>query len=309
MKAISTLLASLAFCLLAVPNVAHAQATRTWISGVGDDVNPCSRTAPCKTFAGAISKTSAGGEINCLDPGGFGAVTITKSINLNCVGVIGGILTSGTNGVVINAAATDVIYLSGLDFDGLGSSLNGINILNALKVTVDNCLIRGFTNGINVTNGSNGIRVDVIDTVIENNTAEGIFVKPSGSVATRVMIDHVTVSESGGDGILLNGTATTGGQKMSIRNSEVVHSSATGIGVNTGAAPAEITVDSTNVFDNTNGIASNGSGAQIYVSKSVISGNATGINQVTGSSITSYGNNSVDGNTLGNTPFGTTSSQ
>src|SRR2546422_2828997 len=69
---------------------AQAQATRTWVSGVGDDVNPCSRTAPCKTFAGAISKTAAGGEIDCLDPGGFGAVTITKSLTIDCNGVTGG---------------------------------------------------------------------------------------------------------------------------------------------------------------------------------------------------------------------------
>ncbi|MCU0340213.1 MAG: hypothetical protein MUE30_10020, partial [Spirosomaceae bacterium] len=74
-----------------------------WVSGVGDDANPCSRTAPCKTFAGAISKTAAGGEISVLDPGGFGAVTITKSITLNGDGTLAGILASGTNGIVINA--------------------------------------------------------------------------------------------------------------------------------------------------------------------------------------------------------------
>src|SRR5262245_11041461 len=77
---------------------AFAQATRTWVSGVGDDANPCSRTAPCKTFAGAISKTVSGGIINCIDPGGFGAVTITKSITIDCQGTFAGILASGTNG-------------------------------------------------------------------------------------------------------------------------------------------------------------------------------------------------------------------
>src|SRR4051795_1752355 len=76
---------------------AQAQATRTWVSGVGDDANPCSRTAPCKTFPGAISKTAAGGEINCLDPGGFGAVTITKSITIRCQYTEGGIVASGGN--------------------------------------------------------------------------------------------------------------------------------------------------------------------------------------------------------------------
>src|SRR2546423_13544781 len=93
---------ALALIALAIPSSAFGQATRTWVSGVGDDVNPCSRTAPCKTFAGAISKTAVGGEINCLDSGGFGSVTITKSITIKCEGVIGGVLASGTFGINVN---------------------------------------------------------------------------------------------------------------------------------------------------------------------------------------------------------------
>src|SRR5438874_10079118 len=94
---------------LACASAAHAQATRTWVSGVGDDVNPCSRTAPCKTFAGAISKTAAGGEIDALDPGGFGTVTITKSITIEGQGAgLAGVLASGSQGIIINALSTDV---------------------------------------------------------------------------------------------------------------------------------------------------------------------------------------------------------
>src|SRR5574339_373052 len=87
---------------LGVSGPLHAQATRTWVSGVGDDANPCSRTAPCKTFAGAISKTATAGEINVLDPGGFGAVTITKSITIDGAGAQASILAANTNGVIIN---------------------------------------------------------------------------------------------------------------------------------------------------------------------------------------------------------------
>src|SRR5215471_3029045 len=104
-------------------STAHAQATRTWVSGVGDDVNPCSRTAPCKTFAGAISKTAAGGEINCIDPGGFGTVTITKSITINCHEVFGSILASGTNGINVNALSTDKVVLRNLQINGAGTTL------------------------------------------------------------------------------------------------------------------------------------------------------------------------------------------
>src|SRR6476620_9101682 len=113
--------------VFAFASIAQAQATRTWVSGVGDDVNPCSRTAPCKTFAGAISKTAAGGEINCLDPGGFGAVTITKSLTIDCTGTIGSILASGTNGVIINCTAgvtpAPEVKLRGLSIDGAGTTM------------------------------------------------------------------------------------------------------------------------------------------------------------------------------------------
>src|SRR5436853_6882689 len=104
---------------------AQAQATRTWVSGVGDDANPCSRTAPCKTFAGAISKTAAGGEINCLDPGGFGGVTITKAITIACEGVTAGVVVPGTNGIIVNAGATDQVTLRGIALNGSGNVLDG----------------------------------------------------------------------------------------------------------------------------------------------------------------------------------------
>lgn len=137
------------------PAVASAQAARTWVSGVGDDMNPCSRTAPCKTFAGALSKTVAKGEINCLDPGGFGAVTITKSIAILCDGMGAGVLASGTNGIVVNAADNDKVLLSGLDIYGAGSGLNGIRVVRAGSVVIHNSVIHGFS-----TPGSRGISVE-----------------------------------------------------------------------------------------------------------------------------------------------------
>src|SRR6266404_3275298 len=114
----------LAIGLTVAASAAHAQATRTWVSGVGDDVNPCSRTAPCKTWAGAISKTAAGGEIDALDPGGFGGVTITKSITLSATGVTASILVAGTNGITINAGDNDFVTIHGLAINGIGNSTN-----------------------------------------------------------------------------------------------------------------------------------------------------------------------------------------
>src|SRR5947208_448114 len=102
---------AIAIFTFAFASMAQAQATRTWVSGVGDDANPCSRTAPCKTFAGAISKTAVGGEISVLDPGGFGAVTITKAITINGDGTLAGLLAATVNGIIVNAGASDDVII------------------------------------------------------------------------------------------------------------------------------------------------------------------------------------------------------
>src|SRR5688572_6279617 len=140
-------LLSTAVCAVLIAGPAAAQATRTWVSGVGDDANPCSRTAPCKTFAGAISKTAAGGEISVLDPGGFGALTITKSISVNGEwGGEAGVLASFTNGFIINGANV-VVNLRGLMIEGATNGLNGVRFLQGSALHTQNCIIRGFNSG------------------------------------------------------------------------------------------------------------------------------------------------------------------
>ena len=172
--------------LLLSATPAMAQATRTWVSGVGDDVNPCSRTAPCKTFAGAISKTAAGGEINTLDPGGFGAVTITKSITIRSDSVEGGLLVSGTNGISINAGATDRVVIDGLDIEGLGTGLSGVNVIQARTVVIRNSSIRNFaTAGITV-NSANKVRLTVEDCFFFNNTIGVDLASPSAIASAQV---------------------------------------------------------------------------------------------------------------------------
>jgi len=158
-----------------------AQATRTWVSGVGDDANPCSRTAPCKTFAGAISKTAPGGEIDALDPGGFGALTITKSITIDGGGgQVASVLVAGTNGIVVAAAANDVVIIRNIRFDGLrgagnaNAGLNGISWISGGSLHVENCNIFGFNgNAINIAK-SDGGQAFVIDTIATNNGNSGI---------------------------------------------------------------------------------------------------------------------------------------
>src|SRR5258708_24850013 len=147
-KTVAALFGLASVALLALtPEAAMAQATRTWVSGVGDDANPCSRTAPCKTFAGAISKTAAGGEINCLDPGGFGSVTITKSLSIVCDYTEGGVLANGVFGFNINAPAGSLITLKGQDVECIGTGTNGIQILGVgVTVHVHKTQIRSCRN-------------------------------------------------------------------------------------------------------------------------------------------------------------------
>jgi len=182
----------LALIALAVPSSASAQATRTWVSGVGDDANPCSRTAPCKTFAGAISKTANGGEINCLDPGGFGGVTITKSLTIKCHYTEGGVLVANTNAIIISAATTDKVTLRGLDINGVGtgaqSSLVGVKIINAARVNLYGNEIYRFQAGVDVVPApatANVTRVVLRDNHIHDNGV-GVISAPGNANVTAV---------------------------------------------------------------------------------------------------------------------------
>lgn len=167
--------------MFAFASIAQAQATRTWVSGVGDDANPCSRTAPCKTFAGAISKTAACGEISVLDPGGFGAVTITKAITLDGTGTLAGILAAGTTGVIINVGSNnDVVTLRGLSINGACTGIDGVRVVNNIPkaVNIEDCVIFKFTNnGVNwnTTTGTTG-NLHIRNSVLRDNTLDGVTV-------------------------------------------------------------------------------------------------------------------------------------
>jgi len=205
---------------------AHAQATRTWVSGVGDDANPCSRTAPCKTFAGSISKTAAGGEINCLDPGGFGALTITKAITISCQAGTAGVLVAGTNGITVSAGATDVVVLKGLDFDGTSTGLSGIQFLSGASLVVQDCSIRNFAGnpGVGIAfDTTTNATLNVLNTVVEHNGGAagggGIRVNPTNATAiASAFLDHVTVTRNN-VGVAALGSGPTA--DMQINNSAI----------------------------------------------------------------------------------------
>jgi hypothetical protein len=188
-----TLLAAVLMVSFCVATPSFAQATRTWVSGVGDDANPCSRTAPCKTFAGAISKTAASGEISVLDPGGFGAVTITKAITLDGRGELASISNSSTNGITVNAGMTDVVIVRNISIDGTGTGLDGVRFIAGGTLVVENVVMSG-----NVSNS------------IEMSLASG---------ATASLVVRNSTFTSGNSGVkLTSGTVTATLDNVSIRN-------------------------------------------------------------------------------------------
>ena len=278
--------------LLLISAASHAQATRTWVSGVGDDANPCSRTAPCKTFAGAISKTAAAGEISVLDPGGFGVVTITKSITLNGAGTLAGILSAGTTGIIVNAGVNDIVRIRDISIHGAGTGTNGIRFLAGKELHVERCEIEGITGiGIDVALGTTG-RVFVADTNVKA-AATGIkLASTSGAAKTttatlqRVKIEGVTT------GIWASDRSAVTIQECTINGSTadgVLASPATLVN------GADVTVDHSTISFCGNALRTT-DGATIRVAESILTANTLAVNATTNGPIVSYGDNRVDGN-------------
>ena len=219
---------NIAACLMAVlacgvfgSGVVHAQAQRTWVSGTGDDADPCSRTSPCKTFAGALSKTAAGGEISVLNSAGYGAVTIAKSITINGGGALAGITSSGTNAIRVQAGANDVVVLRNLAITTVGAAVNGISYVSGRALVIERSSIGGTraANGIDValtalgsltvtdteiSGGNHGVRLNStvrLDADLRNvkitNSNIGVNV-----IAGNVTIHDSLIANNGGTGVV-----------------------------------------------------------------------------------------------------------
>ena len=282
---------AVAFLLLTAPQFASAQATRTWVSGVGDDANPCSRTAPCKTFAGAISKTATNGEINCLDSGGFGAVTITKSIAIDCPGVVGGVLSAGSTGIIVNAAGGQVT-LRHLDINGVGTGIIGIRILSAAFVEVDQVTVRGHTNsGIEVVTSANS-HVTVSNSMVRENGQHGILVASAGGVA-NVSVSGTTLAANGATGIRVND-----GGFAAITDSVLTGNGTHGATAASSGSPARISLDRVVTSSNANaGVLSSGPASTVWLANVLSTGNVYGLYPGGGGAYISFGNNRIIGNT------------
>jgi hypothetical protein len=268
------------------------------VSGVGDDANPCSRTAPCKTFAGAISKTAAGGEIDVLDPGGFGGVTITKSISIEANGELAGVLVAGTNGITVNAGPTDVVVLRGLTIEGIATGLSGVSFLAGGALFIENCTINGFaTNGINFRPSADAF-LSVKDTNVRDCPLGGIVVSGSNGGNASASFERVR-SEGNGFGFRVEG-----GARVSAKSSLAAMNKVNGFVISAPAGIAGLDLDGCASINNgranaaAGGVVSSGAQATVRMGNTIVTNNPNGLVASGGGLILSYGNNSITGNNV-----------
>jgi len=290
---------TIATFIFAFASLAQAQASRTWVSGVGDDANPCSRTAPCKTWAGAISKTAPCGEIDALDPGGFGAVTITKSITLDGTGTFASILASLTTGIIINAGPSDVVTIRGLSINGFCNGVRGINVIQTKTLNVEDCVIFRFAGEGILVSTAGAVNLNVRNSVIRDNTGDGIqTVTSSGTLKVRTSLDNVRLS---GDG---NGLHAKSGSLVSARNCVFANNTSNGIFSDGSSTQfGFVSVWASQISGNgTNGIQAGNAGnvgsSGVEIAQNQINRNAgAGVLISTGGIVNTFGNNGIFGNT------------
>jgi hypothetical protein len=295
-----------AIFILALTSLAQAQATRTWVSGLGNDENPCSRTAPCKTWAGAISKTAAGGEIDALDPGGYGTLSITKSITID--GGTGSgwgstLASLATTGFIVNDSAsgspgTIVVKLRNLSINGAGSTLgtNGISFTSGAALSVENVRIYHFTgDGIRKASSTAG-RLIVQDTVISDCAGDGIELAGTNAANDAVTIENVKITRNG-NGVKVSNRASVAISNSVISNNTATVSSAAVISTSAVVGGAIIDLENCQINLNSVGVQPNANNV-IRLSNVHMTGNGNALN-FNGGTIGTYNNNRIFGNAAG----------
>jgi hypothetical protein len=275
---------------------ASAQATRTWVSGLGDDANPCSRTAPCKTFAGAYSRTAVGGEIDVIDPGGYGTISISHALTIDGGGMFASILSAGTNGVNINAGASDVVTLKRL-------AINGV--------------LGYISPGINGINFNSGLLLNLVDDTLENFNGVAVNFTPSGS--SYLNMTNCDVRYANGGGLLVAPTGSGSGNADVVRSRFTASSFGVKIGVNSHASVLDsssdgngdagflaasgglISLQNVTSVNNSTGIHAQ-NGGTIRYAQTTIMGNGTGITTDAGGATVSWKTNRALGNVIEGAP-------
>jgi Right handed beta helix region len=270
---------------LLASSAALAQSSRSWVASGGDDVNNCSRTQPCKTFAGAVPKTLDNGEINCLDGGGFGNVTIAKNLTIDCSQQLGGILASGTFGITINAPNITV-SLRNLTIDGTGTGTIAINITAAARVNIENVVITGFTQGgIYDARPGFGAMLTIKDSTIRYNFGAAAVRAIARGTNNGVVLENIHMVSN------TYGVQAGSGNDVFVRGSVMAANLTAGVQADAGS---RVLLDGVMITHNGTGISPQGA---VQIANSNILYNTTGISGTS----TSYGNNRIFGNTSAGT--------
>jgi hypothetical protein len=290
--------------------IAEGGLTRTFVSSSGVDGNPCTIAQPCATFGRAFMLTQPKGIIAALDPGKYGALTITYPVTINGNGWAAITATPTGAGVTINASSGNVI-LNGLEVDGANAAYNGIVFNSGASLTVSNCIVKDVIsnssttgNGIVIAPTSGAVDFTIVNTTTLNNGSAGIHYLPSsGSAAATGAIDHVIANNNAiGMAVDLSG-ASGGSAAVTISNSIANNNSSDGIVTASGAGTVTVTADHDEISSNATGIAV-GANTSVLLSRSVIANNSTyGISNA-GAAGTSE-DNRIAGNGGGNTVHGT----
>jgi Right handed beta helix region len=295
-----------AICFCALTSQAQAQATRTWVSGTGDDANPCSRTAPCKTFAGAISKTADCGEIDALDPAGYGTITITKGIKIDGgggeAGQVASILASGVPGVTINntSAACTMDVLRNLDINGIQSGTIGVNVVAGGTLGIQNVDIENFTQQCVNLKPSTAVGFNAYNSNFERCAGGGIVVQAASGTERAVIVDSkITKMTSTGIGVSAAGTA-----RVSVFNTDISQNG--GGGVQSSGSTSFVQLQHCNITNNQIfGVHATGGGTVTMADNTVAYNNGTGLLADVGSSIATWNNNWVTNNSPDGSRTGT----
>jgi hypothetical protein len=295
---------AIAVAALVLPATAFGQATRTWVSGVGDDANPCSRTAPCKTFAGAISKTAAGGIINVIDSAGYGALTITKAITVDGHHFLAGMLASGgINAVNVAAGVNDKVVLRGLDIEGNGTTLglNGVRITGARSVRIEDVMIHDFSrSGVTLEPNNPNVKLTIVDSSIYSNGGNGVNVAPpSAGTGAKATLSRNSIHDN-----TCGVVATTFGMDSGFNFSNACATAPNTSGI---SASTDVTsVDNYIAFNSLGGVVARGNLAIDRIARNQITGNGFGLLAFgAGMQIISIGGNIVNGNGTDGAPTST----
>ncbi|HEV7600559.1 MAG TPA: right-handed parallel beta-helix repeat-containing protein [Bradyrhizobium sp.] len=283
---------AVASALFAISAPAHAQATRTWVAGTGSDANPCSRTAPCKTFTWALANTAVNGLINCIDSGAYGVVNITKSVTIDCHDVFASILAGqdGITGVIINIPVDPkdplrTVRLRNIDISGVSIGSAGISIVSAAAVILEDLAVTGMVkNGIVDSRTDGNTMLAVKNTIVANNA--GVGISAGATAPNNIVLDNVHSIKN------VYGVAVAKNNSVVINRSVFSNNSTAGVEADSGA---QMMMDSSVVSYNATGIIANG--GPVAIANTDVTLNGTGISGV----ITSFGNNRIFGNAAAGT--------